>query len=397
MDYPTPVTAPPSAPSIKSSRQHLNVPAKGRSAELRRASPAGRSSPLRQHIEIGDAAALSDSASRGTDHMALMTPPSPSHHDHHARAAKQGLPADAFVPPPTPPIDDYMFRRPVLDYFSSPEAKAALKRQEEVIHVPDHYQNSPLCPLHPKHRGERGDSCPIHGKRQHSSDGSIDTETLMGLDSSIPPSPASSRGRSLDVDSVIPDRGSRDEFLVTRESTGNTPRQDSLTMDTNLQPTSAAASPAQKLKSSRIRKLKQARFNTSPSDVSPRRSPHGRKSPRRVSPLSPGPSFRSVSDINHRGSGSGAYMLAGAFGGRSVTPMEPSAGPPPTFALDVPGHTRGDPRCPRFGEARMCVYHGRNGMGGDGIDSERSSRRRRRGSEESMVRGRPRCVCALGR
>ncbi|KAL9092086.1 MAG: hypothetical protein Q9159_001085 [Coniocarpon cinnabarinum] len=153
-------SAPPLAPPRFALKSPLNFPAKGRQAELRRSSPS-RQSPLRQLTGVDEqipstkdtpaSATSRQSASRDITSDAARH--SPGLHDHHARAAQRGLPPDAFIPPPTPPLEEFVFRRPVFDYFSTPDAQVAKHKQEQTQHVPDHYQNSPLCPLHPKHRG----------------------------------------------------------------------------------------------------------------------------------------------------------------------------------------------------------------------------------------------------
>ena len=167
---------PPSHPSPPRDQRHLprqpyHLPAKGRQVELRKGSPS-RQSPLRQQFSADDPPPLTlqkTASSTGTTLLAgsLDRSPgprlSPSFYDHHARAAKQGLPPDAFIPPPTPPPEDVVFRRPVYDYFSSAEGKATKQKQEIMPHVPDHLQNSALCPHHPRHRGGQRDFCPIHG------------------------------------------------------------------------------------------------------------------------------------------------------------------------------------------------------------------------------------------
>ncbi|KAL9053300.1 MAG: hypothetical protein Q9162_004851 [Coniocarpon cinnabarinum] len=180
---PMPIEVPPvqSAPPLAPPRFALNSAPKflpkGRQAELRRSSPS-RQSPLRQLTGVDDQipsskgtpASATSRKSAPRDIAPNLAPHSPGLHDHHARAAQNGLPPDAFIPPPTPPLEEFVFRRPVFDYFSSPEGQIAKQKQEQTQHVPDHYQNSPLCPLHPKHRGGQGEYCPIHGQLQHSAD-----------------------------------------------------------------------------------------------------------------------------------------------------------------------------------------------------------------------------------
>ena len=138
--------------------------------------PSRALSPLRKIVSFGEPASESETPAAGVDRAGSKydspivndklqghRSPSTAHHDHHARAARQGLPPDAYVPPPSPPLTENLFRRPVFHSFSTSEAEEARQRMERMPHVPDHYQNSPLCPLHPKHRGGPGSYCPIHG------------------------------------------------------------------------------------------------------------------------------------------------------------------------------------------------------------------------------------------
>ena len=179
LDYFRPHPASPPSPPAAGAKNKLGIspPMKGRSAELRNSSPARRS-PLRQQLELGNGSSEGKTSIGDTDGRFHLLPPSPAHHDHHARAERQGLPADAFIPPPTPPVGEVMFRKPVGDYFSSPPTEIAWRPDEKVAHVADHYQNSPLCPLHPKYRGGQGVFCPLHGPLKRPSDGSIDDEEL---------------------------------------------------------------------------------------------------------------------------------------------------------------------------------------------------------------------------
>ncbi|KAI9718676.1 MAG: hypothetical protein M1828_006611 [Chrysothrix sp. TS-e1954] len=57
--------------------------------------------------------------------------------------------------PPTPPPQ---FRVPVQGYFE-PHGMIPIDLND----VPDHLKTSPLCPLHPKHRGGVKPYCPLHG------------------------------------------------------------------------------------------------------------------------------------------------------------------------------------------------------------------------------------------